>query len=291
MNTKQHIIYGLVDPDTKEIRYIGKSSYGLKRPKEHFKPSNYMKQQNHKAHWIKKLKSQGKEPDIVILKDANSEEELNLLEIETIKEYREKYGNLTNGTDGGEGSLGWVPTEENKKNMSAGRTKYLSSLTEPLKAVNKKEHQTIDGIECKWCFDCKKFEPLDLFSPLKSSWDGLNRTCRKANAARTRAYREKNPYKKLTEGELKLSYENRREKLSETVKVAFNNNPEYKEKLAKAKCKALIATSIITGEILEFESGLVAKTAGFDNTNIGKSIKRGIPYKGYIWKFKLPNQD
>ena len=282
----QFIIYGLVDPGTKEVRYVGKSSYGLKRPKEHFKPSNYLTQQNHKAHWIKKLKSEGKQPDIVVLKTATSEEELNQLEINTIKYYRDQGLKLTNGTDGGEGSLGWLPTEENKKNMSKSRVKYLASLEQPLKAINKKEHQIIDGVESKWCSYCKISHPLSMFSPSKTSWDGLHRICKNANTERMRAYREKNPYKKLTEDQLKQSYENRKEKLSDTVRNAFIKNPEYKEKLSKAKSKALIAISVTTEEVLEFESALSAKASGFDNTNIGKSIKKGIPYKGYIWKFK-----
>jgi hypothetical protein len=35
----QYIIYGLVDPETEELRYIGKSSTGMSRPKKHFYPS------------------------------------------------------------------------------------------------------------------------------------------------------------------------------------------------------------------------------------------------------------
>ena len=34
------IIYGLADPATDAVRYIGRSSNGLVRPRGHFKPSS-----------------------------------------------------------------------------------------------------------------------------------------------------------------------------------------------------------------------------------------------------------
>jgi hypothetical protein len=281
----QFIIYGLVDPITKQIRYIGKSSYGLKRPKEHFKPSNYLTQKNHKAHWIKSLIEQGLKPGIVILKEASTEAELSQLEIDTIREYKEKYGNLTNSTDGGEGSLGWIPTEKTKRNISQGRKRYLEALTEPLKAVNKKEHVMVDNVECKICVTCKEPHPLLNFSTNKNTWDKLHIKCKPCAKEYTKQFRLKNPAKKLTPEELAQSYIDRKEAMAAGVKRAHESNTEYKQKISLRNSKAIEGTNVTTGEKIYFNSALEAKTAGFSNSNLGQSIRKGIPYRGYLWKF------
>lgn len=95
------IIYGLADPDTHEIRYVGQSSLGIKRPKKHFKPCN-LKKPSHKTNWINSLIEQGKIPDIVILQYAKDREELNKLEIEYIELF-DKDCRLTNQATGGYG--------------------------------------------------------------------------------------------------------------------------------------------------------------------------------------------
>lgn len=38
------LIYGLTDPITDELRYIGRSSSGLNRPRQHLAPSVYNKE-------------------------------------------------------------------------------------------------------------------------------------------------------------------------------------------------------------------------------------------------------
>lgn len=288
MKTVRFIIYGLVCPKTKQIRYIGKSSYGLKRPREHFKPSNYMKQHNHKAHWIKNLIEQGLKPDIVILKEAPTAEELSQLEIDTIKEYRTRYNNdntLTNSTDGGEGNLGWIPTEETKVNMSKARAEYLSTLTEPMIAINKKEHVVISEVPHKHCPSCDRLMLLVEFTPAKSNWDGLKRICKTCSAEKTRQYRIANPPKKLTPEELKQSYIDRKAAMTAGVNAAYETKPEIKQRISAQNSKAIEGTNIATGEKIYFNSALEAKAAGFQNSNLGQSIRNDVPYRGYTWKF------
>jgi len=282
---KQFLIYGLVDPDTKEIRYVGKSSYGLKRPKEHFKPSNYLKQKNHKAHWIKKLISEGKLPEIIVLKTAETEERLNQLEIETIKYYRDAGNALTNGTDGGEGSLGWVPNADNRKNMSEARKTYYATLAEPPKAPNKKEHIFNNGVECKTCSDCSETKPLTEFGISKSNWDNLHHICKICNATRTAALRAKNPHPRLTAEQLAQSYADRKAAMSAGVKKAYEENKELKAAISANNSKAIEGINILTGEKIQFKSALEAKAVGFQNSNLGQSIRKGIAYKGYMWRF------
>lgn len=98
---KENVIYGLVDPDTLQIRYIGKAKNLVIRITNHFKESK-LKYITHKNNWIKFLLSSNKFPKIIILEKC-TEESLNKCEIKWIKFYREQGANLTNGTDGGDG--------------------------------------------------------------------------------------------------------------------------------------------------------------------------------------------
>ena len=131
-------IYGLVDPRTNEIRYIGKADNFKKRLSEHLRPAN-LKMGGHKNHWIKQLLSINLEPEIIILEIVDSK---NCYEKE--KEWIRFYGreNLTNDTDGGEGvcnlspegkdkitgknnhNFGKTPTEETKRKMSENHADY-----------------------------------------------------------------------------------------------------------------------------------------------------------------------
>lgn len=92
-------IYALKDPETEQIRYVGKTEkYLNKRLSGHLSS----KETNHKYHWINSLKVKNLEPIISILEECT----------EDIWEEREKYwisyyrkiSNLTNLTDGGKGN-------------------------------------------------------------------------------------------------------------------------------------------------------------------------------------------
>jgi len=101
---KRYIVYGLVDPDTKELRYVGKSSSGLRRAAQHTKPHYILRDGNvRKVNWIKKLLAGKKEPLVYVLEECIGPEELNLAEIDAISYYRFLGCNLTNIQPGGEG--------------------------------------------------------------------------------------------------------------------------------------------------------------------------------------------
>lgn len=72
----KRLIYALCCPVTKEIHYIGKSSQGLVRPKQHLSNSHSEKI----SEWVKDLKFLGKSPDIKILKYLDDHEDLDTLE-------------------------------------------------------------------------------------------------------------------------------------------------------------------------------------------------------------------
>jgi hypothetical protein len=99
------LIYGLRDPRTGEIRYVGKSTNGLVRPRVHAHPSE-IKRPSRKNNWIQSLKKQGLRYEIVILEYVNTLDELPEAECRWIAFGRQALGDrLTNLLDGG-GSLG-----------------------------------------------------------------------------------------------------------------------------------------------------------------------------------------
>ena len=93
-------IYGLVDPRDGRVRYIGKTSVGLKRPKSHLKPSG----DTYKDRWVRSLRRVGAIFKIRILESVEHEEDLNAAERKWITHFRGLYGRvLTNRTEGGDG--------------------------------------------------------------------------------------------------------------------------------------------------------------------------------------------
>ncbi len=94
-------IYGLCDPDTNELRYIGKSNSPKKRILDHIYSCN--DSITHKNNWIKSLLKENKKPILKIL-DQVPIIDWQMWETFYIKKYREEGHNLTNHSDGGNGT-------------------------------------------------------------------------------------------------------------------------------------------------------------------------------------------
>lgn len=115
----KNIIYGLTDPRTGEIRYIGKSTNGMRRPNIHSTPS-CLRDETHKTHWIRELRRNGLRYGIVVLATTADKCELNKLEKALIAKARSDGWRLTNATDGGDGqSPGYITRNETKRKLSA----------------------------------------------------------------------------------------------------------------------------------------------------------------------------
>jgi len=91
-------IYALVDPETGEPRYIGKSN----NPRHRFYAHNYRGDAPHKDNWLKKLKSSGLLPLLEILDEVPASE-WEEYEQEYIRAFRVLGFDLTNATAGGDG--------------------------------------------------------------------------------------------------------------------------------------------------------------------------------------------
>lgn len=69
----KYLVYCLIDPKTNQVRYIGKSSYGLYRPKTHLRPSVYMNSTPPVYAWIRDLAKDGLSPIIEVLEECDTE--------------------------------------------------------------------------------------------------------------------------------------------------------------------------------------------------------------------------
>jgi hypothetical protein len=117
------IIYGLCDPRTGELRYVGKSSQGLRRAKNHVKESDLRRHgRTHKTAWIRSLLKLGLRPKIIVIKECQDAQCLYEEEQNIIAFYRKMNARLVNSTDGGPGRFGYKLSDETKEKIrSAAR--------------------------------------------------------------------------------------------------------------------------------------------------------------------------
>lgn len=104
----KYYIYTLNDPDTKEVRYVGKTNNISKRYSAHLNDKN----KSHKVSWIKSLINNDKLPLITIIASFDCEKECYKAEIQYIKQFT----NLTNLRSGGKGFYRKEVLGSNNKN-------------------------------------------------------------------------------------------------------------------------------------------------------------------------------
>lgn len=126
--TLSNLVYGLVDPRTRLVRYIGKSTTGMKRPSQHRrpKPSNV----TWCANWVRSLHDVGAQPEIIVLDEFEDAEALNRAERWWIAFGRACAWPLTNLTDGGDGTSGYTKSEATRSKISQSlRGHHVSEST------------------------------------------------------------------------------------------------------------------------------------------------------------------
>jgi hypothetical protein len=117
------LVYGLFDPITGAIRYIGQTSYELShRLSRHLYEAKHQKVCDAKRDWILSLALANERPVIRSLQRAETEEEACALEDDAIKSWRAVGACLLNEAGGGLGSPGRVLREETKAKIGAANT-------------------------------------------------------------------------------------------------------------------------------------------------------------------------
>lgn len=131
-------IYGLGEPDTNKIRYIGFSTQPQKRYLKHLSKN---KLTTHKACWVRSLQNKGLKPFMEIIDEAS---ELNWKEKEKhyIRLFKSFGAKLVNSTIGGDGLNGYVYTPEVRKKISeAGKGRVSANKGKKYsEEQNKKTH-------------------------------------------------------------------------------------------------------------------------------------------------------
>lgn len=120
--SSKFVIYGLFDPRSGELRYIGKSQSGLKRAKCHATQADLKRHgKTHKTAWVKSLLKLGIKPTFGVIAEYETLEVLYEEEQRWIKHYKELGARLTNATDGGPGRIGYHLSEETKEKIRKAR--------------------------------------------------------------------------------------------------------------------------------------------------------------------------
>jgi hypothetical protein len=139
-----NMIYALTDPmNDDEVRYVGMTTKGMSRPKQHFHEKK-RSADLHKDRWISKLKRNGLKYGIVILEEVDSKDGLPDAERKWISYFRSVGARLTNATEGGEGLF--HPSDEVRERMSQSTTVRLKEMwKDPLY-----REKISDGLKKSW---------------------------------------------------------------------------------------------------------------------------------------------
>lgn len=132
-------IYALIDPDTNNIRYIGKTIYPQLRYSEHL---NKKCSNKHKDNWIALLKKNNKVPIFKIMEVINSDDWK-----EREKYYIKLYKNtLVNLSEGGNG--GFHSDDANKKRSLKLKGKPTNRLTKGFTGGKHTKKIKTQNIQC-----------------------------------------------------------------------------------------------------------------------------------------------
>jgi DNA-binding CsgD family transcriptional regulator len=111
------LIYGLIDPRDKQLRYVGKSCDGLRRPRQHAYSYFLKNEKGHKTNWIKGLVKEGLRPEIWVIEEFADRDLLIDAEVFWIAYFKFIGCRLTNLSKGGEGA-NYIKTEETRNKSS-----------------------------------------------------------------------------------------------------------------------------------------------------------------------------
>lgn len=125
MSAAKSIIYALCCPRCGAVRYVGKSSRGLARARQHARISEERdangkwRYDAHVNKWIRSLTRSGQAYGVLVLEET-TKQRLSAAEQHWIRTLRLVDVPLTNATDGGDGTLGRTASEETRRRLSEG---------------------------------------------------------------------------------------------------------------------------------------------------------------------------
>lgn len=201
--TDRYLVYALHDPRDWSVRYIGKSTSSLQRPRAHVTRSAF--ERTHKARWIQSILREGLEPGVSILQRCERAADLSEAERHWIAHYRSNGTRLTNATDGGNGCLGRVSSPETRAKKRAKMLGFRhSDETKRRISLSKAGRQLSEEHKAKLsaAFTGRKMSPEAI---AKSAEKRRGRKMSVAYCERNRQAQLANPYVRTAEHRRKLS--------------------------------------------------------------------------------------
>lgn len=121
-------VYGLIDPRTDAIRYVGITNHDVnERLRNHFESIREKNNTSHRKMWLLSLKRIGLKPTIIVL-DEVPPEIGGVCESNWISFLRDIGEPLTNSTEGGEKNYSFLP--EVRKKISARRIEHWRNISD-----------------------------------------------------------------------------------------------------------------------------------------------------------------
>jgi hypothetical protein len=167
-DARMSYIYVLVDPETRQPRYVGKTWIPPeKRLYQHVWGAKRTPKPQHRDYWIRTVLARGLTPEIEVIESGVwSPKEAYEREIHWIQGLRNLGVDLTNMTDGGEGNRGGVLSEETRRKIrEAGRRRWERETAEEREARRAKHRATWrnnpEALKAEWADpECKRRKTL-----------------------------------------------------------------------------------------------------------------------------------
>jgi len=121
-------VYGLIDPRNGALRYVGSSTRGMDRPRDHWKRKQDRERHDHCHAWVRSLLREGLVPVVEVLETTRH---LNEAEPFWIAYFRMIGADLTNMTDGGEGAQQTAEVRAKISKTMTGRPSPLKGRKGP----------------------------------------------------------------------------------------------------------------------------------------------------------------
>jgi hypothetical protein len=138
-------IYTLGDPDTRLVRYVGKTNNVPRRVQRHIRDAQRGLYHDHENNWLRSVLSSGSEPVVSVLETGEGEDTWQEREKFGVAFYRAWGGHLTNHHDGGLG--GFPISQETREKMSRaaqGRV-FGPEIRTKISESNKGKHDYLKG--------------------------------------------------------------------------------------------------------------------------------------------------
>lgn len=248
METRIWQIYTLSDPRTDQVRYVGVTFRGRKRFNEHMSRAA-TGGRTHRDRWIYSLLLLDLRPIYQVIETGQGDGWPEA-ERRWIAHYRQ-LAKLTNHTDGGEGTLGYIPTMESRQKLSLQR-KGVPYPPGRIPAMKGKHH-----------------------TPEARA---------KITAAGTGRRHTETSRRKLSEAHKgKILSPEHREKLG-AIHKGTTLTEEHKQKIAATTTNRKPVQCVETGEIYPSVTA-AARALGVNEASVNQAIRKGCRCKGNHYRF------